>query len=129
MKLINDNREVGKYPPFDHHKRFCERIKDNWLTTDEFRNLLNSDLISITKAISNRNIDSEYLDELMKVIDKKEPNYLKDSEYFRLIFDTPLENLQRIYKKYNGIDFIIQAKCKLHIEFMIGEKKRKAREQ
>ena len=124
-RLFNDMREVEDYSPFDHHKRFCEKIKENWLTTDEFRDLKNADLMTLTRALSNKKMDSEYMTELMKLIDKKEPHYLKDSEYFRILPDTPIENLERIYKKYDGINYLIQGKCKLHVEFMIGEKKRK----
>ena len=124
-KFFLDHREAEEYPPFDHHKRFCERVNENWLTTDEFRTLKSANLSTLTTALINKKMDSEYQNELMKLIDKREPVYLKDSEYFRTLPDTPIENLERIYEKYDGLDYIIQKKCKLHLEFMIGEKKRK----
>jgi len=124
-KLFNDMRESEEYPPFDHHKRFCEKVKENWLTDEDFRRLKSANLIDLTKAITDKKMDSEYLDELMKLIDNKEPKYLKDSEYFRIIPDTPIRNMQRIYKKYDGINYLIQTRCKNFLEFSIGEKKRK----
>lgn len=128
FKNINEWKE---YEPFDHKANFCKKVKENWLSDKDFAALKSASLYGLTQALIDKKMDDEYLEEIMKMIDSKENNYMKyirKSLYFDLIRQTPLENMQRIYKKYDGIDFLIQRKCRDQLEFYIGEAKRKLRD-
>ena len=106
-KFFLDMRESEEHPPFDHHKRFCEKVKENWLTTDDFRNLKNADLVSLTRALIDKKMDSEYMDEIMNMIDRTEPKCIKSSDYLLMVYKTPVENMKRIAKKYDNISYFI----------------------
>jgi len=126
-KLFNDMREVEGYPPFDHEKNFCRKVKENWLSDKDFARLKSSDLIELTNALIEKKMDSEYQDELMKLIDKKEPWHLgkKSSDYFKKVLETPIDNMQRVYNKYTeGMQYSIQGDYKIILETEILKKKR-----
>jgi hypothetical protein len=127
-EIFQRQRELEEFEPFDHKENFCKKVKQNWLSNEEFGTLESKSLIELTQVLIDKEMDSEYMDELMKIIDEKEPKYIKKDWYFELIRVSPLENMQRIYKKYDGVEFLIQSVCKHQLEFYIGEKKRKLRE-
>ena len=108
-KLFNDIRQTEEYENFDHHKNFCKRVKENWLSNQEFGQLKNASLMELTQALIDKKMDNEYQVELMKLIDKKEPKYLKDSEYLFKVKQTPLENMKRVYKKYDNTYFFVKS--------------------
>jgi len=123
-RLFNDMREVEDYPPFDHHKRFCEKVKENWLTTDDFRCLIDADIIKLTKALIDKKMDSDYLADVMKMIDKIEPKWLKSSEYLLLIYKSPLGNMKRVSKKYDNINYFINKTWLFDLNTEIMKKER-----
>lgn len=127
-ELFNKIREVEDYPPFDHEANFHKKAKHNWLSNEEFGALESKTLIEITQVLIDKKLSEGYLEMVMELVDKKEPKYINDITYIQLASKTTLENMQRIYKKYDDIDYVIQHNCKRQLEFYIGEKKRKIRE-
>ena len=121
-RWVIDEREVNEYPPFDHDKRFCEKVKLNWLTSDDFTRLKSADLIELTQALIDKKIDSDYLDELIKLIDKAEPKYISEQKYIELVAKTPIENMKRIFKKYDNIDYFIKTQLRKGLELLILNK-------
>ena len=121
-------REVEDYPPFDHKANFQKKVKENWLSNEDFAELKSkAGLIELTLALIDYKMDFEYRDELMKLIDGKEPSYLKEkkhSEYILLVYKTPLENMKRIYNKYDNINKFIKSDWKFNLKTEIMKKER-----
>ncbi len=125
-KLFLDMREVEDYPPFDHAENFCKKVKKNWLTDKDFARLKSASLYELTQALIDKKMDAEYMDELMKLIHEKEPKYLAGEHglnYIKLVSKTPIENMERIFKKYDGIDFYIKSDLRNGLELLILNKK------
>jgi len=129
-EIFQEQRKMEEFADFDHEKNFCKKVKENWLSNADFAKLISADLTKLTQALIDKKMDDEYMDELMKLIDKKEPFHLgRKSDYFKMVLETPLENMQRVYKKYTeGLQYSIQQDYRIILETEILKKKRKLNE-
>jgi hypothetical protein len=124
-RMILDERETGNYPPFDHHENFCKKVKENWLSNHQFGKIKQStDLMVLTNCLINYKMDVDYYNILVKIIDDIEPKYLKSAEYLHKIYKTPLENMERVYKKYDNIDNFIKSDWRYDLKTEIMKKQR-----
>jgi len=125
-RMFLDEREAENYPPFDHDKRFKEKVKENWLTTDEFRNLISANLMELTQVLIDKKMDDEYFQEIMNLVHKKEPFHIgkHQTDYFKLLLKSPLLNLERIYEKYTrGQQYTIKYDYDIILETEILKRK------
>lgn len=107
-KFFLDTRQTEQQEQFDHNKKFKEKQKFTWFSSDDFARCKSMSLIELTETLTRFSqpefkIDYQDKDELIKLIEEKEPNYIskKEVEYFKKILDSPLGNLKRVYKKYS----------------------------
>ncbi len=129
--FMQDIREAGNYPPFDHEFNFKSKVKENNLSNEDFASLKNASLYELTQALIYKKMDDEYMTELMKLIDEKEiiegVSYITGSRgriYFDLVLKTPLENMKRFYEKYDNIDYYIKSDWRFDLGTEIMKKER-----
>jgi hypothetical protein len=124
-RMILDERETENYPLFNHHENFCKKVKENWLSNQQFGEIKQStDLMVLTNCLINYKMDVDYYNILVKIIDDIEPKYLKSAEYLLKVYQTPIENMERVYKKYDNIDNFIKSDWRYDLKTEIMKKQR-----
>lgn len=111
--IFGKQREHEEYEKFDHDKRFKEKQKFTWFTTEDMRECLSMNLFKLTHTLikfskEGYKIDYQDYDRLIELIDKAEPIHIGKSqvEYFKLVLKTPLSNMKRFLEKYtNNLTF------------------------
>jgi len=125
-KFFLDKRETEQHEQFDHKANFCDKIKRNYMTTDEFRDVQQGNLYEITKIFIRCNengyiIDNEYKEILFKILDKLEPVYLKSAEYYYMVKRTGVDNMKRVHDKYDNINHFMKSTWKFDLMTSILE--------
>jgi predicted transcriptional regulator len=120
-KLFLEERQK-EYEPFDHKANFCKKVKENWLSNEEFTKLKSANLVTLTKALINKKMDIEYQDEIMKLICEKEPRYINSIDYIKLVSKTPIGNMKRVFEKYDNVNYFIKSHLKDGLELLISNK-------
>jgi hypothetical protein len=134
-EIFQRQRELEEFEPFNHQENFCKKVKQNWLSNEEFATLESKSLIELTQVLIDKEMDTEYLDKVMELIEEKEEeeklSYIsgeKGEKYLKLVLKTPLANMQRVLDKYDNIDFYMTRSFREHLEIRIIDTKDRLRQ-